>query len=644
VSAHATIARGSTSPDARGVIERSRQFLRRNWLTGAAILLATVFSWPYTSLTPGIGGDANWMALGAIAAHERLPFGDQLVWTYGPLGFLTQGPLLYFGVVAGVTFLFQLVVQVLLAGTVYLAARRSFPAVVAFVLAVVVVPFVADRAVAVVFAWSALTICATRRTSLVAVFPVAAGALAGFLVLGKLNHGVEAVLLATIALAAMPGRQRRDAALFAVAMLVSAGTGWLATGQSLGDVWPYLRYGVDVVTGYPAAMGNSNPAASWQLWAAALVVALAAVVVWNTRARSRAALIAACAIYLYLTFKAAFVRHDGAHAVLFFGDAALLFAVLPVRRPQRGIALTGIATSIVLFAAAFGSLRIGGAIDPREHTRNVVEMARTLASKERRDNVQAAFVAQVKATMPVPQAALDLVGDRTVSGWPDSNGSSVYAYRLDWRPIVTPEPYLLFTSSLDELAARQLRSERAPERILRQQLPTADNRFPAHLAPATAVAMLCRYEELGREEAWQVLGIGDERCGAPRRLSAVEAGWGEPVAVPQASRDDALVVVRIEGTEPNGLERLTGLWLRPRLRMLTLDGTGFRLVPATAGDGLLLRAPSRADYRPPFNFAPNANEVSVLRDGGDSGTVRFVFEEVPIRPLPGRASSARGGR
>ena len=87
------------------------------WRVAARVGTSSVFlgallaaaSWPGTaaSLAPYAGLDGSWQAAMAMAAHQHLPFGTQVIWTYGPLGFLTSGQLYYAGT-AIVAFLFKL--------------------------------------------------------------------------------------------------------------------------------------------------------------------------------------------------------------------------------------------------------------------------------------------------------------------------------------------------------------------------------------------------------------------------------------------------------------------------------------------------------------------------------------------------------
>jgi hypothetical protein len=226
--------------------------------------------------------------------------------------------------------------------------------------------------------------------------------------------------------------------------------------------------------------------------------------------------------------------------------------------------------------------------------------------------------------------------------WPSLEGQLAYAYGLDLRPLPTLEPYAAYTPALDRIGAEMLASpSRAPARIVRLAPDVSlaiDERNPRFEAPLATLEILCRYRELGRERVWQLLTRGADRCGAPRIRATVSASWGESIAVPELDRADALMLVRVDGAEAHGLERLKTLLLRPDRRWITLDGRRFRLVPATAADGLLLRVSHAADYERPFAMATNPSRIAVRREGEQpGGQLRYTFVEVPIAPLPEKA-------
>jgi hypothetical protein len=145
-------------------------------------------------------------------------------------------------------------------------------------------------------------------------------------------------------------------------------------------------------------------------------------------------------------------------------------------------------------------------------------------------------------------------------------------------------------------------------------------------------AILCHFRTaegpLGR---WLMLERSAPRCGPERPLGTVKAKLGVPAAVPPAPDRRSVVIVRIDGIGVSGLERLRTLLYRALPRHVAFDGGRVnRLVPGTAGDGIVLRVPPRADFPAPFQLDQATNTITVLKSGRQ-GDLRLRFSAMSIR-------------
>ena len=614
-------------------------------------LAIAILAWPVSQLQSGLFADWNWVATLSYAAEHGLDYGDQIAWSYGPLGFLNTsfGPVLYYDGIALLSWLFTALIQVLLAGALLVALRRSFPLAGALAVAFVVLTFLVDLVAALGFAWCALVVSRSGdlpRDWATTAFPYAIGVLTGIATLGKLNEGIELILLASIALVA--AFRWRDVAVFAAVTLATALAGWLATGQALADFGSYVRNGIEVVVGYTAAMGLEDPAYGWTYPFALALAAFALALAWDAmraaRPRRRWGLVGLCAVYVAFGFKEAFVRQAPGHLIIYFSGMLVLFAVLSVRRLRRTLPLGGIAAGVVAIVAIGGAHDALSSANPYAGAEAFGEQVRTLTSRERRDASTRELRLEIAAAYGMSGELVSLVGGRSVMFWPSVEGQLAYAYDLDLRPLPTLEAYAAYTPALDRIGAEMLASpSRAPARILRLAPDVSmavDERNPRFEAPLATLEILCRYRELRREQVWQLLARGANRCGAPHIRATVSASWGEAIDIPELDRADALMLVRVDGAGAHGFERLKTLLLRPDRRWIALDETRFRLVPATAADGLLLRVSREADYDGAFAMATDPSRIAVGREGEQpGGRLRYTFVEVPIAPLP----DAEGG-
>jgi hypothetical protein len=625
--------------------EQIEDFVRRRWTAAAAIVALAILSWPFAGFPTGVEGDWNWIAAMAyFARYGGFHYGTDVLWTFGPAGFLDQRPAAFFGDVAAMQLAYQWLVQLLLAGTLYVALKRSFGAVAAFLIALLAIPLLPERTIVLAFAWCALALLRrddAPRDWIARLFPFAIGAVCGLLVLAKLNHAVSACAMALIALAFRPGRRKLDLLSFGGTLIAVAGAGWFATGQSLADVWPYLRTGRQVIGGYADAMGLTGlPAVEWTEWGAAVVVVLGTVLLSDVVRRSngprRIGLVLLWVVYLAIAFRSGFTRFDNGHTPMFFAAILVAVLLLPPAPRQKRFALAVIATCSVALVASFGGFAPRRQLDPVTHVRAAVDQAKALADRDQRAQLRAATEQLARDTFTLPQPVLDAVGDHTVAFWPQSLATVAYAYQLNWQPLPVLEPYAAYTPALDEAGADAVAAGDAPERIVRWLGGTIDNRHPTFEAPQTTVEIFCRYRQVAAGEPWQALARTQDRCGDERELATVDAGWGEPVEVPRPRAADAAVIVRIDGLDPAGTERLRALLLRSKNRYVQLDDASYRLVFRTATDGLLLTASSTVDYPAPFRLAPDPKTISVRRQGTQpGGTIRYRFSELPVAPFGG---------
>lgn len=602
-------------------------------------LLVTLLSWRYASETPEAGLDSSWQASLAMAAHSSLEWGSQLVFTYGPLGWIRETRDWYTDT-GGWAMAYLAVTRVALAASLWLIVRRHLGSVIAAVLLLPILWVVDDETTALGFVGAVTLVVAsldTRRETLLA---VALGAFGGFAMLGKINAGVTVLVIGGIA-AVLAGGGRaatvRRAAWWAGSAAATFLVLWVITGQSLGAIPDYAHNSLRVISGYSQAM-SAEYASSNNYWLAGLVTVAGVYGIWNlldTRAtHERGVLLLIWLAWCAFQFKAAFVRHDDGHAFLFFAAAAPALAALPLRRGCR-VAPATIALLLVAplcFKWSTG-VTVSEVISPRTSLEaGKDQISRIWNTSERaaiRDEGRRATI----AAKPLAPEMLQAIGRSTVAVQP-SESSAVWAYRLRWSPLPVFQDYQAYTQGLDLLNAEKLLSPSAPEKILYRPDEPVDGRFPAWDTPATYRARACRYQPVMAANQWLLFKRGEYRCSAPKLVSTVQAAWGQLVSVPQPSTPESLVFVRIAGAGVAGVERLRTMAYKSYDRSITLEpGTRTtRVIPGTLGGGLPIAAGKNADLPVPYNVAPGAEHLSLARDGdpGTDAELRFDFYETKI--------------
>lgn len=618
--------------------------------------VAALLAWHVGMHSAGIGLDASWNAGLTMAVHQGLQFGRELVFSYGPLGFL-QSPFVYYSGLGLLAFLFTAALYVCFCIALVRALARVLPLAVAALLGFLVVgalPLIEQPPLLAVLAAMAM-LERERSPRAVDAFLVAGATYAAVEALVKLSTGPIIAAVFLIALIGLRAGRLRIAAYLAL-LAVEIVVLWLLCGQSLGAIPDFLANTKEIVSGYSSAMVSESDVAQWKVILASVAAGLTTVALvgacWFAGFRDRRARLAGAVLtglVAFTIFKEGVVRTDAGHLSLFFSSAAVMWIAIPWSRRLWPVLVAG-AVAIALAGAPVRTESVTAHLHVVENAEDAWEQARNVFSPSRRQALIEAGRSGLQATYnldPPTQAALQ---GRTVAIEPWEAGVA-WAYGYEWDPLPVFQNYSAYTARLDRLNAEAVESPEGPERILREE-PLAvfpefetedvDNRFVGWDPPEQARAVLCNFIPLHGDDRWQVLGRVPDRCSEPQPAGSVEAGEGETVRVP-APREGEAIFVRVHGAGVAGLEKVAAALFHARVRRLTVNGEeSYRLIPETAGDGLLLRGRGPFAAPGPFSPFPQAKTISV---SGAGGGLRFEFfrlqvqepkHSAPPRPLPFR--------
>jgi hypothetical protein len=605
---------------------------RRSLLAGALLTLA---SWHLLGvIKPSPGLDPSWQMGIQRAVEEGRHFGTEVMFDYGPLGFLRL-PAYWYVDLTIIALSYSVVTGVALGAVLWQTSRGALAPIPAALVCLLAMSAQDDPLPILVFA-IAFGLVRRPPEGLRARAGAGAGlgALAATELLVKINSGLMLVAMCTAAAVSLPrpwGRLLLATAAGFAATLVGE---WLALGQSLGTLDDYARNGLALISGYAEAQGREDPGRIWEYSAAAALLVGGTILTLGTARdadrRVRRGLLALWLIFSFVTFKGAFIRHD-AHSLYFF---AALLAVLPVWLGSTGFTHTGTATLCIALVAYLGAagIRATDLVDPLGRARNAGHDLKVALDGSRREALRAEGRAWIVATERVDPATLALLaGHTTHVAWYET--AIAWAYDLKWQPLPVFQSYAAYTPRLDDLNARLLASRDAPERILVHREEEVDQRLVQYDMPHTVQNMVCRYSVLRTTARYLVLGRrAASRCSAERRIASVRAAWNTPVSVPRAP-PASMVLVRIRGIEPSGLEALRGFVFKPHARTLVVDGRPHRLVSANAGNGLIVSSDATRDWPGPFRLSPQARTIAVSRTGAPGGKpVQLTFTEMRVGP------------
>ena len=613
---------------------RPTRLLGSSWIWGAIVV---VLGWRVSLAGPQAGFDPSWNTGLYMAAHEHLQFGRQIMYTYGPLGFL-DFPLLAYPGLFRLACLYTFVVDLTLVSVLISALRRMVGRVVpAAALSLLLFSIPMDPTIVIVAVGSIGALQGPPNSRRAVVLAAVAGAVTGLEILVKFNTGVTVGALSVVTVLALPERLR-NASVYAVSAVIAFLVLWLACAQHLGNIWAFVHTSLSVVSGYSEALATELPGEQWQYWPALLLGVLGVFAALRSggpddRPRRKGLVVLWCVLF-YLEFKEGFVRHDD-HSFAFF--ATLLGAFIGFRwKPGRRD--LGAMTWLVFVVAYFAVTTVDPIrlVHVSSSIRRFYDDARVIKSPSALSGDVGAERRALAASYGFDRRDAALVRGRRVDvePWEDSLAWALDVY---WSPAPEFQPFTAYTTLLDDANARAFSDPGGPGRIVAQTPRTHDGRYPGFDAPAATRAILCHFVPLRVTRRWEILGRVGNRCGPGRPLAVERAPLGVPVTVPSPPRPDELVFVRVEGVQVAGLEELQSVLFKARERHITLARRTYRLVAGTAGDGLLISAPRSADFPGAYHLAPDVHTVSAEIGVPSSGhaEIRYAFFAMRVTPRPG---------
>lgn len=438
-------------------------------IAGGVLLWLGSLSWP---VPPAPGLDASWQQVLGYAREQRLALGSDIVFTYGPWGWLSTlfcHPSQYWP-----RFVWELIFKgALAAGWMFAASRIPWwRGLAAWLFGLLLLPFFSDTPYFLLIAGPLLWLGFSPRHRPAAA--IAIGAWLGFLAMQKFTLFVmTGAGIGGLAACLWFRYERRTALLLPVSWTVALLTAWLAAGQAAADLPLFLQRSFAVASAYQEAMFFNESSAIF--WIGLATAGLAATSVFCISMRSpgpclaRFTLGATCLGLGFLAWKHGFVRADG-HVLGFFYctlAAAILFPLtLFTRLPLALVSLTGIVLAVpTLVHNAHGyawlHLREGfaGLAYPVQQHENFVR--RTTEARH------AAALPTTRTT--IGSASMDVFGHEQ---------SAALLNELNFRPRPVFQGYQTCSPPLAELNAAWFASPAAPDFVL-ARMESIDGRLPA---------------------------------------------------------------------------------------------------------------------------------------------------------------------
>ena len=613
-----------------------------------AVIALIVFALTHPSFELVADGlDPSWQTGLFLGLHHGLVFGRDVVYTYGPLGFL-KFPAIYYPSLTLAAWWYVAAVRIVTAALLAIAAGRIWGSWLLAFLATLVGSLAIEHpriwelgyaapVTVLVCVWAALALDDGSERLSYRLIPVLGGALSAVELLSKVSIGLFVPSLFGYVIMVGGRRRNRDLLVFLAALIVAAPVCLAVVGQPVGAIGAYLQRSYQVAAAYSDTTGSPLRWRDWFYAACPLVLILYASIA-SARTSSpwrRFALPGLLALYTFQAYKAGLIVGGGHLPIYYTGMVGAWFGVPWQRVARRRLAASSLAAiSLALTVSMIGvasdtSFRDMVSDQPlfshwRAETFDRVRLLRSATTLQTEIDANRESLRREYAIAPELIAA---IGERPVDVAP-WEASAVWAYGLNWRPAPIFQAYLAQSTPLDEMNASAYASPVGPQVILRQVGAVPLGRNPSFESPAAVVAMVCHFEHVVGMGHWEVLRRRGNRCGAAEEIASSNLRHGDTIAVPQ--RPGSLVIAKIDGVRDGVLGRLRNTFFRARSRTITINGHTSQLVPDTAADGLLLRVPASADYPDAFRISLDATTLSVDDELHSRRPIRVVFVALPI--------------
>ncbi|AWH20237.1 hypothetical protein [Stenotrophomonas sp. ZAC14D2_NAIMI4_6] len=567
------------------------------WGWGASVvagLLLVLLLTPFASPMPSAGLDGSWSFAMNVATAEHLRFGKDIIFTFGPWASVYTN--VYHPGIDSLMIGGSLLIAVAMSGGLFAVAlpqRRFLLLLFPLVVGLIWLPYGSGWRDATLMLLPLLLPLAVARgietgRQHIGILCLLAAAIS-ILPLVKGSFSLLAAGSSLVAVLMCWRTSPRLAIAIVVTEVVVMHAAWLIAGQTLMDLPGYFIAQAPIVSGYTNGMSASGDPklTSLILFLATAVLLVGISAFGNVRRRWYAPIL--FGLYLFVTFKAGFVRGDQAHAMIASTGLlllGLLLCIAPGSERGRGIA--------ALAVGALGSVLIVFSYsipDPAVALANLGDAVKMpakglwqrLSDRESLDRSFEHRIAELRAQSPFSSQTgeVDLYSyDLTLV---------LAAEGLKWKPRPILQSYTAYTPSLIRTNADHLRSN--PPAQIYFNADTIDRRYPALEDGASWLDLLGSFRAQRVDSGYAVLGrrAGPATPLQPQPAKEIEVPLGQEIAVP-GSQGPVWAKLDIQQTL---LGKLHGaLYKSPQLVLSVRYDTGevatFRMIAGMASTGFLL--------------------------------------------------------
>jgi hypothetical protein len=566
----------------------------------AAILVGLVFLCvPWSPWMPSAGLDASWVFVLHHAFAEGWQWGKDIVFTFGPLGFMYAG--MYHPATYPIMLLGQLILVSSVACAVFAHARHIPKSLLVFAGPGLFISMVFSYDLMLLAVPLILVFFATGPIRRGRVFSILFSGLCAYVSLVKFTAfmlAVPLVILSDLYAYKKRGEGPYHTIIFIVILLLLN----FAARQEIGYFPTFLVGSYQVASGYSTAMQLFGPSYEIVLFLAfgAIFVTWYGWALWSSDKFLTALRLVAILLFGFMIFKASFTRHDG-HAMIGFGGMFLGVFMLSgwffsgASAGKRNIPAYASIVGCFCYTTVGLALHFSapGIID---QLRLITDVTVSTFTKNAESIVRTAFLEQDKDLAAQYTSALAAI--RTAHPLPAIKGTvdiysheqaAALAHGLELRSRPIFQSYSVYSAPLIDKNVQFLEGDSAPSRIL-FHTSTIDERFPNLDDGGSWLTLAKWYGFDSLAHGFAVL----ERLDTPRSVELVELfkgqmRIGEPTQIPAYDKN-LWVSIKFKNTLVGDLTK--SLFKLPKVTM-RLDysnssSSTYRIIPDMTNRGFLL--------------------------------------------------------
>jgi len=573
-----------------------------------------LWTFPQPVMMQASGLDPSWVNALYMMVLSKMQFGSDVIFTFGPLGFLSYPMLIDYNLWR-ITLLFQILTHILLYLTVFILLRKIsakwyhylfmlpillfanlstdelLPILTSIMLFISFISDVGDKSQKknydnyIWLTLSGLLIAISsllKFNSLLVSLSLIAVSIIIFILLKKDYKSITYLISCTI--------------LFFIIF-------WSATGQNFANVPNYIFYGAELSRGYTSAMSLESPfsgSGQFIIFLISIICVFCLLAYSFIKRKSNIFIFLILnLVLLFASYKHGFVRHD-LHVLSFFLMYILVLGILFVMvsiELQKKIDYLCIFCFAMTLIVIIMLISTTNAIAPWVMSENILTRwdsysltGKLLLNQSAFDAIVDTEKQTIKNSYVIDDQTLKNIDNKSIDIFP-WDISLCWAYGLNWSPKFVIQSYLDYTADLDNATSQHFIDKNPPQFIM-YSYKSIDGRYPLFDEPSTFRAILNHYDYAQISSEFIILNrsVHGEKYSQSEDLGTVVGKMGQEIPVPDYNGlvfGSVHVNYNINGKLMDMLYKPSELYIQFKYRNGDLSGI-YRFIPNDASNGLLL--------------------------------------------------------